>query len=803
MNNLISTCLEVLPLLMLSAAPADSDCRECHQAIYDTYQSVGMSHSMYRPQERDPIEDFANAVFHHKSSGMHYETVRRDGKWYQRRYTLDEQGDKLSEFEQEITHIIGSGKHVRTYIHVDESGAATQLPVSWYTQEKKWAMSPGYDHPNHDDFSRDVEHDCIFCHNAYPTLPKNSDEYGRPARFPQGFPSGIGCARCHGDATKHTMLARKDDATLKQVRESIVNPRRMTPDDQLAVCMQCHLQPSSKHSSRWRRFGRTAYDHQPGHDLSDFLVVFDYPQSKLHKRGDQKYDEFEIDHHAYRMRRSKCFSASDGGLTCTSCHDPHRVIPKVKRADFYRDKCLTCHQMTDCDVEHMAAEAKGVAVHDCVTCHMPQRRTQDVVHVVMTDHYIRRHPPEDDLTTSLEETPSGDPGKPVFYFDQEEDLPPADERDLYLGIVGTRDGHEESFRRLESSVPRLKPDALEPYMELALAQLSRNRTKEALDTMRLAHERFPNHPIVHHNLALALAATGDATGAVESFQNAIKHGGTMPETQYGLATLLARMRDTESAVQHYRRALELDPDYAAAHFNLGNLLARAGRMADALDHFQSAANIKPTARHHYSLGLALRDTGNPAKAIRHWKQAARLEAMHPNAHRLLADAYAATGDWSNAAREYRLAAQADPNRVRLHLDLARALARTGDDAEAIGILRKWVAARPRDHAAVNDLAYLLATSDKQHLRNPQESLELARRLTTETDEKSAIYPTYWDTLARAYLAVGDRSQAIEAMQTGIDHAVKLDNQEILAALQNHLESISHGPEADKTPDNSP
>src|SRR6476469_10272368 len=42
----------------------------------------------------------------------------------------------------------------------------------------------------------------------------------------------------------------------------------------------------------------------------------------------------------------------------------------------------------------------------CVDCHMPKRRTQDAVHVVMTDHYIQRRPVRPDLLAARAESDS-------------------------------------------------------------------------------------------------------------------------------------------------------------------------------------------------------------------------------------------------------------------------------------------------------------------------------------------------------------------------------------------------------------
>ncbi len=45
----------------------------------------------------------------------------------------------------------------------------------------------------------------------------------------------------------------------------------------------------------------------------------------------------------------------------------------------------------------MQAQASHSANANCVSCHMPKRRTDDGVHIVMTDHLIARRPPAGNL----------------------------------------------------------------------------------------------------------------------------------------------------------------------------------------------------------------------------------------------------------------------------------------------------------------------------------------------------------------------------------------------------------------------
>src|SRR5207249_4108620 len=41
------------------------------------------------------------------------------------------------------------------------------------------------------------------------------------------------------------------------------------------------------------------------------------------------------------MTRSRCYTESGGGLSCITCHDPHRDAATA--ADGYEAQCLACH----------------------------------------------------------------------------------------------------------------------------------------------------------------------------------------------------------------------------------------------------------------------------------------------------------------------------------------------------------------------------------------------------------------------------------------------------------------------------
>jgi hypothetical protein len=123
----------------------------------------------------------------------------RDGQWFQRRHQIGFEGKVTNAVETSIDYVIGSGNHARSYLHRTGGGRLIEMPVSWYTEKGGyWAMSPGYERPDQQDFRRPIAFSCLFCHNAYP-----ASTAGEEGVFPAELPEGIDCQRCHGPGLSH------------------------------------------------------------------------------------------------------------------------------------------------------------------------------------------------------------------------------------------------------------------------------------------------------------------------------------------------------------------------------------------------------------------------------------------------------------------------------------------------------------------------------------------------------------------------------------------------------------------------
>ena len=106
----------------------------------------------------------AAAYVPRQPSGIHYEMVERDGRYFQRQYTIGFDGKPDNVLETSIDYVLGSGNHARTYLHRTNTGTLIQLPLGWYLENGgKWTMNPGYNRADHQGLTRKITYDCMFC----------------------------------------------------------------------------------------------------------------------------------------------------------------------------------------------------------------------------------------------------------------------------------------------------------------------------------------------------------------------------------------------------------------------------------------------------------------------------------------------------------------------------------------------------------------------------------------------------------------------------------------------------------------
>ncbi len=596
---------------------ADDVCASCHPEIAESYLGLGMSRSFFRPRADRFIEDFQSNHYYHAPSRQHYEMVRRGDELWFRQYQMDAQGQPINAWERRVEWILGSGHRSRTYLYHNPGGELFQLPLAWYSQTGSWGMAPGFDNPEHLGVNRRVRRECMFCHNAYPRKPPETGEDPTDQTFPQVLPEGIGCQRCHGAGAQHVQLALKGEVDAESGATAIVNPGKLESRLRREICHQCHLQPAVS-LSRLRRFGRHDYSFRPGEPLDEYLVFID-----PHEEGQNRSDRFQINHHPYRLQQSPCYLKSNGRLECLDCHDPHAKPPLEQRLERYRRVCLSCHQESQVSARHSDAPASRDGA--CVDCHMPQRRAQDVVKVVMTDHRIQKPPAGRDLSAPLQETV---PSVIGLDFLEPERAPKGTLGEIYKAVATLQAGSSsDATGHLRKSLRRLILPDWEPYLDLARVELHAARFRPAQAALNQILVRQPNLALAEEWLALCESGMGDRSRAIERLRKLAAGDSPRADTYFNLGRLLLATGAIEPATSQLQKALELRPNYADAWYVLGLALERQPDRDRALSAFRRALEIEPSHRLAYlRLGRLLLDMGRREEALRYLRHGAEFAA---------------------------------------------------------------------------------------------------------------------------------------------------------------------------------
>ncbi|MEO8597742.1 MAG: tetratricopeptide repeat protein [Candidatus Solibacter sp.] len=679
-------------------------CETCHADIARTYRQTGMGRAFYRYTPQTATEAPLDQPFHHEASDTYFSILQRAGKYFQRRWQTGFDGKETNVEEKSIDFVMGSGNHARTYLHLTPRNTLQQLPLGWYAEKGGyWGMNPGYDRPDYKGSSRVIHYECMFCHNAYPRIPAANQEAGAEAQYLPPLPEGIDCQRCHGPGERHIRAVQEPGATPEKIRAAIVNPARLTAERELEVCMQCHLETTSRrlpHSVL--RLDRGPFSYIPGQPLGDFRLAFD-------RTAGQNQDVEIAGASAYRLRQSQCFLKSEGRLRCTTCHNPHDIARGTAAATASNKACIGCHTAT------LGRVAAHNAAADCSGCHMPRRRTDDVVHVVMTDHQIVRRPPPGDLLAEKaerHETPATSyQGEVVPYYPQKLAATPNDELHAALAQVLEAANLAEGLPRLAGLIDKHRPALAAWYTGLGEAYRASGDLVKAIPRFEEAARRAPASQIVQLQLGNALMEAGEWAKAEAAFRKAKTLKPNDPSA-WGLLGWTLWQQNLPAKRVEARTSLEaglkLDPESADLHNHLGALLMGSGDASGAEREFRAALKIDPgAAEWHSNFGGLLASRGATAESRFHFERALLIDPNNASARLNYAKLFAASSDFAEAERQAQYAVEVDPNLAAAHELLGQLLNLRRDSEGALRELETAIRLKPDSVRARYELAVLL------------------------------------------------------------------------------------------------
>ncbi len=555
-------------------------CRSCHPEQYADFIQTGMGQSWGCAPQHSKATFGAHAVVYDSIRHFWYHPFLRDSAMYVLEYRL-EQGDTSYRRIERIDYVVGSGQHTNSHL-IERNGYLYQAPITWYVQENRWGLAPGFTEWGNPRFGRWIGAECVTCHNHLPEqVPGSINKFQR-------MPLGIACERCHGPGSIHVAekLAGIVVDTATQVDGSIVNPRKLPRRLQLDLCQRCHLQGIAL-----LRPGKTFYDFWPGMQLDSIMQVW------LPRYADSD-SRFIMASQADRLKQSACFRQSEQ-LTCLSCHHPHHSVQLTPRKRFI-DACRKCHKGPVTQVCSAPAQAIRQAQQDCISCHMPTSGTADIPHVRITDHLIgkataRRHLfGESQLNKDQEfhelKLLSGNRATPLdraraFLALYDKYLPAPfvlDSAAHYLEMSTTDEPYytevrvhllfnRADYKALLALAQQWHPEQIEQAWtayRVGEACLKEQRAMLALRWLQRACELLPLHLDFLEKLGAAQMMARQYAAAQQTFLRVLAEYADRPVSCLNLGWLAALRGDYSEARAWYLRALALDPDYALAKENL-------------------------------------------------------------------------------------------------------------------------------------------------------------------------------------------------------------------------------------------
>jgi tetratricopeptide (TPR) repeat protein len=289
-----------------------------------------------------------------------------------------------------------------------------------------------------------------------------------------------------------------------------------------------------------------------------------------------------------------------------------------------------------------------------------------------------------------------------------------------------------------------------------------NRSDEALKLLSKTIEAQPSDGL-YRLRAILYRMQGEEDKALEDLNKALAMEPEDPVSLLQRAEISIFQGDVKSAKQDLRAAIDVAPQIANAKeaiYVRCLIASEEGRTADAINDMKQLVQREPeNVVRRLQLANLYREDGRPRRAIDTLSAILQRDPGNPIALRYRADTLLGVGEHEQAVEDYE-----------------KALKQVADDdgEEAAGIL--------------NNLAWVLATSPEDELRDGSRAVELAERAAKLTDYEQAHILS---TLAAAHAEAGDFQEAVRWSEKSVEIARREDHEQ-LEQLEQELESFRNG-----------
>jgi tetratricopeptide (TPR) repeat protein len=338
---------------------------------------------------------------------------------------------------------------------------------------------------------------------------------------------------------------------------------------------------------------------------------------------------------------------------------------------------------------------------------------------------------------------------------------PADpDAQLHAGLEYLELGDADPAVRVLELAAQGRPRDAATRAALGQAYEAARRLDRALDEYRAARRLAPGD--VAHDLRLAalLSRLGWRREALDVLRGALVRAPNHAGVRIALAMIEFQSSDLRAAEAHLQRARALEPENAAVPGLLADVYATAGRFAEGQTAVEEALRLRPDDPDLLALRAELAQAGaGRGSAGRHDRSSRPVD----------------TGDLARAEQAARAALALSPRHARALTALAAALRAQGRTAEALAALEPLLNAPDAGGASLLTAAQLARqlgqTARADDLTRRYTHRQARQREVERLSYRAALNPGDPDLhyrLGRVYLAAGDTPRAVVELRRALE-----------------------------------
>jgi len=419
-------------------------------------------------------------------------------------------------------------------------------------------------------------------------------------------------------------------------------------------------------------------------------------------------------------------------------------------------------------------------------------RVQKIYRLVVSD--LRRVLAFDDppaeasfLLGKLMTLPGGDPHesrRALSEFLETSELSPDRRAEALVLRARVQSDENKALADFDEAI-ELSPDNGNYRLVRAVFLRSRKKLSEALAEVDAVLEKSPDDANALILQGEVFRELGKNDAALESFDRATELAPKTPGPYQHRGEIYRNLGEYDKALVEFNKVLEFQPDEPLTLVHRAEAYLRSNRLEEALADVDLVLEKQQIVLAHRIRAEVLANMNRLQEAI---DEMERVSAAMPNQVELkmqLALYYQVDKQPRKAIEIYDKILEQQSNNIQALRNRGDAYLTLGEHSAAIADFEQALLQIEDDTALLNNLAWVLATSPDDNVRDGKRAVELATKACELTDYNQAHILS---TLAAAFAESGDFGTAIEWSKKAVD----MDDSEQLEQLTKELASYQGG-----------